>query len=200
MRKFVQRHKGPVLAGSLLALMLIGGIAGTASQASRANVQASRANEEARRASAEAGRANEQAVRATAEAARANKERELAIAAGNAKEWALAKQNAIRREAMDTVDTVMNNLIEQQFARQATLSDADKSFCRLLGRHFREFATVDFHVDSGTRLRSSVMYSALITSSAAALTSGIKRGPRLPLSECREMTARVSRPARSHLT
>lgn len=77
LKKYVQRHRGPVAVVAVIVLLLVGGIIGTATQAVRANRQAILAVQEADRADEEAARAKQ--AEAEAIRRREDAERETAL-------------------------------------------------------------------------------------------------------------------------
>jgi serine/threonine protein kinase/tetratricopeptide (TPR) repeat protein len=107
-RKFVRRHRGPVLGASLVAFLLAAGIVGTTTglirtlAAERKAVQESQAKEEARR----------QAVAAAAVEAEA------------------------RRQARQALNTMTDAVVEDLLGRQVQLTDRHRAFLkRVLAQH-----------------------------------------------------------------
>jgi eukaryotic-like serine/threonine-protein kinase len=114
MKKFLQRHKGPVFAASVILLCLVAGIIST----SAGLVWAVRE----RNAKAEA---------LTAE----TEER-------TEKEKALAAEKQSRQKAVEALRAMTDEVIETQMARGTTLTEENKEFLRKIIKHFQGFAAI----------------------------------------------------------
>src|SRR5262249_34159488 len=128
LRKFVRRNRGPVAAAGLVLLTLLGGIAGTTYGLIRA---------EERRV--EAGKAR------AAESQRADGERKAkqeALAERDAKDKALIAEKQARDNHMAALRAMSDEVIENQMARETTLTDENKEFLRKIITHFEGFASI----------------------------------------------------------
>lgn len=113
LKKFVRRNKGPVLATTLLALALIGGIVGTSWQAIRA--ERARSEEVKQRGFAEA---NEK---------KAQGERDRALTA--------------RKRTRDALDAMVSHVTGQSLTTQEALSPEQSAFLANVLTYYQEFAS-----------------------------------------------------------
>ncbi len=125
-KKFLLRHRGPVLAATLLLLALVGGIVGTTFGMIRAD--RARADEAKQRGIAEA---NEAKAVVAAEAERAAKDRE-------------AEQRAKAEKARDRTrqarDDMTSSVTGDSLTTQKEISDEQKKFLTEVLTYYQEFA------------------------------------------------------------
>jgi serine/threonine protein kinase/tetratricopeptide (TPR) repeat protein len=110
--KFLRRYKGPVLAGSVMLGLLVGGAAASTWQAVRAT-----------RAEQEKGNALE---RVTAEQA--------------STKAALAAETAAKAQTQEALDTLTNDVVDKLLGGQPELSDEQKAFLRRVLGFYERFA------------------------------------------------------------
>jgi serine/threonine protein kinase/tetratricopeptide (TPR) repeat protein len=113
-RKFVRRHKGPVIAASVILLCLVAGVIST----SAGLIWALREREEKARA-----------------LAAKTKERED-------KEKALVAEKQARDKALAALRTMTDDIVENQMARGANLTEENKEFLRKIITQFEGFAVI----------------------------------------------------------
>jgi serine/threonine protein kinase/tetratricopeptide (TPR) repeat protein len=135
LKKFVRRNKGVVLAASLVLLTLLAGIAGTTYGLIRAEDRRVEA-EEAR--AAEKDRADgERLAKQAAEAERDAKGKALA-----AETKARQAEKQARDHALAALRAMTDEIVENQMARDTTLTDENKEFLRKIIKHFETFAAI----------------------------------------------------------
>jgi serine/threonine protein kinase/tetratricopeptide (TPR) repeat protein len=173
LRKFVVRNKGPVAAGSIILLCLVGGIIGTslglvwAMHERDDKTKALGAETEAKRAAVSAGQAKAQALAAETKAR--------------------AAEQQARDKAMAALRSMTDEVIENQMARGTTLTDENKTFLRKIIEQYEGFAAISAD-DAGSRairaegyLRVGRMRSRLgeLKEAEAAFTEALAIGKQL---------------------
>jgi serine/threonine protein kinase/tetratricopeptide (TPR) repeat protein len=121
LRKFVRRNRGPVLAASIIVLLLVGGIVGTSLGFIRAEGQRQTAEDNEHTALAEKAKAE-----ASAAAERQAKQ--------NAQAW--------QRQAMDALRATTDDVIEQLIGSKTTLGPIEKAFLERTLQRWQAFAAV----------------------------------------------------------
>ncbi len=124
--KFLRRHRGPVLAASLVVLALVGGIVGTTVGMLRAD--RARAAEAAQRGIAQA---NEAKAVLAAEAERKAKEREAEQR---------AKAEKARDRTRQALDAMTSSVTGDSLATQREISDEQKKFLTEVLSYYQKFA------------------------------------------------------------
>jgi tetratricopeptide (TPR) repeat protein len=124
--KFLRKQRGPVLAAGVILVLLVGGIIGT----SLGFVRAERLRQTAEE--------NEQT---------AQKEKSNALAAAEAQRLAQQKEavertkaEAAKRQAMETLQTTSDEVIEQLIGARPTLGPAEKAFLENTLKRWQTFA------------------------------------------------------------
>ena len=125
-RKFLRRNKGPVVAASVVLVVLVGGIFGTTFGMLRAD--RARANEAKQRGIAEA---NEAKALAAAEAERKAKEREAEQR---------AKAEKARDRTRQALDAMTSSVTGDSLTTQHEISDEQKKFLTEVLFYYQEFA------------------------------------------------------------
>ncbi|HMF17192.1 MAG TPA: serine/threonine-protein kinase [Gemmataceae bacterium] len=142
LRKFVRRHKGPVLAASVILFVLVAGIVGTTT----GMVWALDAEQDAISQSNQKTKALEKAVAAAKAESEARRqtawERDQKDLALQAETRARKAEKHARTRAMNALRQLTDEVVQQQLARRATLTDEDRRFLRDIQRHYEEFAAL----------------------------------------------------------
>ncbi len=134
--KFVTRHKGPVLAASIILICLLVGIIGT----SAALAWALRERDAKGKALFAETAAKEAEIKQ-------RKAKEEALAAETK---ARSAERQARDKAMSALRVLTDDIVENQMARSAQLTDDNKEFLRRIIKQFEGFADVTSD-DSGSR-------------------------------------------------
>ncbi len=121
LRKFVRRHRGPVVAAGLVLLTLVVGIAGTAWGLLRAEQQRQSAETKEREAM---------------------DERNAKDVALKAEQQARADEVKARRQAFDALRSMTADVVERKFAQGAVLTDDDRAFLRGVIAQYDAFAAI----------------------------------------------------------
>jgi tetratricopeptide (TPR) repeat protein/tRNA A-37 threonylcarbamoyl transferase component Bud32 len=149
LRKFVRRHRGPVLAAVVVLVTLLTGMAGTTWGLARAEEQRQLAEDKTEEAVAERDAkdiALKAKQRALADETRARQQAFDALVAKDvalkAKHQALADETKARHQAFDALRTMTAEFVERKFAEGAVLTDDDRAFLRSVIAQFDAFATI----------------------------------------------------------
>jgi tetratricopeptide (TPR) repeat protein/tRNA A-37 threonylcarbamoyl transferase component Bud32 len=121
LRKFVLRHRGPVVAAGLILLTLLGGIAGTTWGLVQAKHQRQLAEAKEREAVAE---------------------RDAKDGALKAEQKARAGETKARRQAFAALRSMTAEVVERKFAQGAVLTEDDRAFLRGVIAQFDAFAAI----------------------------------------------------------
>ena len=127
LQKFVRRHRGPVAAGSLLFVALVGGIIGTTIGMMRA-MDAEKS-------------ATQERDRALAAEQRAETEREAAVKARNTATAARKAVEAAHRRTHLALLTLSNSALGRLMGRQAVMGDEERFFLMRIEQYHRALAS-----------------------------------------------------------
>ncbi len=154
LQKFVRRHKGQVLAASLVLLALVGGVVGTTLGLVQATAAAQKERDanaaaQAARTAAEHAEAKERAAKVAAQES-AVKEKEAAAKekAAAAREKSAREQEATQRAAAekardrtrDVLDAMVSDVTGDSLTTQKAISAEQKKFLESVLGYYREFA------------------------------------------------------------
>jgi tetratricopeptide (TPR) repeat protein len=121
LRKFVRRHRGPVLAAVVVLVTLLTGMAGTTWGLARAEEQRQLAENKTKEVVAE---------------------RDAKDVALKAEQRARADETKARQQAFDALRSMTAEFVERKFAQGAVLTEDDRAYLRGVIAQFDAFATI----------------------------------------------------------